>query len=139
MSDLVKKARDLAYMAHGGQVDKAGASYFEHLCRVAEAVRGDDEAEVVAWLHDLLEDRPELEGETNFLPDHLFDSIVTLTRCKEISTRDYYIHIRRDPIALRVKLADIADNADESRLALLDEKTADRLRRKYKKALEALT
>ena len=37
-----------------------------------------------------------------------------------------------------VTLADIADNADESRLELLDDKTADRLRRKYAKALKAL-
>ena len=41
-------------------------------------------------------------------------------------------------VALRVKLADIADNADESRLALLDSKTAARLRRKYAEARKAL-
>ncbi len=47
---------------------------------------------------------------------------------------------RRKPafIALRVKLADIADNMDEERLALLDPQTANRLRRKYKQALKAL-
>ena len=51
----------------------------------------------------------------------------------------YYSAIRNNPLALRVKLADIADNADEARLALLDEKTADRLRRKYARARKALT
>ena len=34
----------------------------------------------------------------------------------------------------RVKLADIADNTDEARLAMLDEVTAARLRQKYAKA-----
>ena len=48
-------------------------------------------------------------------------------------------HVRQNPLALRVKLADIADNSDESRIALLDDKTAARLRRKYAKALRALT
>jgi hypothetical protein len=51
---------------------------------------------------------------------------------------EYYEAIREQSVAVRVKLADIADNADESRLALLDEATAARLRRKYAKALRAL-
>lgn len=51
----------------------------------------------------------------------------------------YYACVRTNPLALRVKLADIADNSDEVRLALLDEKTAARLRRKYAKAKKILT
>ena len=39
---------------------------------------------------------------------------------------------------LKVKLADIADNADEARLASLDAATAERLRDKYRRALAAL-
>ena len=50
----------------------------------------------------------------------------------------YYERIKDLPLALRVKLADIADNADESRLALLDDATANRLRRKYARALRML-
>ena len=41
-------------------------------------------------------------------------------------------------IALMVKHADISDNLDESRLALLDPSLAPRLREKYAKALVAL-
>lgn len=98
-----------------------------------------DEAEAVAWLHDVLENCPGYEEEfwCNF---HVAvtGAAEKLARWPRLTNADYYQRIRRHPIALRVKLADIADNADESRLALLDEKTAARLRKKYAKALAAL-
>lgn len=49
MSDLVERAKALAYRAHAGQVDKAGRPYIEHVARVATAVAGDPYAEAVAW------------------------------------------------------------------------------------------
>ncbi|MEG0193129.1 MAG: hypothetical protein RR698_08180 [Stenotrophomonas sp.] len=48
------------------------------------------------------------------------------------------MRIATDPLALKVKLADIADNADETRLASQDVATAQRLRDKYRDALAAL-
>ena len=66
------------------------------------------------------------------------DSDVTPDLSDRLGAGDYYTRIRANPLALRVKLADIADNADESRLALLDEKTAARLRRKYANARKAV-
>jgi (p)ppGpp synthase/HD superfamily hydrolase len=140
MSNLVQRAKDLAHRAHAGQVDKAGRPYVEHVARVAAAVSDDPEAEAVAWLHDVLEDC-EARFKNALLTDFhvgIFRAVMALTRYKGVSERKYYDDIRRYPIALRVKLADIADNSDESRLALLDEKTAARLRRKYAKALKAL-
>src|SRR5690606_35035332 len=71
-------------------------------------------------------------------PVNTFRAAQLLTRHKGQSERSYYNDIRDNPVALRVKLADIADNADESRLALLDEETAARLRRKYAKARRML-
>lgn len=137
MSDLVERAKALAYRAHAGQVDKAYRPYIEHVARVAAAVSDDPDAEAVAWLHDVLEDAPEFEAEIDDFPMFVCYPVNLLTRTY-FNGEDYYGRIRRDPVALRVKLADIADNADESRLALLDEKTADRLRRKYAKARKAL-
>lgn len=98
-------------------------------------------AVAVAWLHDVLEDcdaQSGMEIHTQF-PASIRYAVALLTRCDDVNCDIYYDGIKCSPLALRVKLADIADNADESRLALLDEKTADRLRRKYKKALEALS
>ncbi len=50
----------------------------------------------------------------------------------------YYARIAADPLALKVKRADIADNADEDRLVALDTATAERLRVKYRHALAQL-
>lgn len=140
MSDLVERAKELAHRAHAGQVDKAGCPYIEHVARVAAAVADDPEAEAVAWLHDVLEDGDaESGGEAMKFPDRIKYAVTLLTRCTDYDYAIYYGEIRQNPIALRVKLADIADNADETRLALLDDKTAARLRRKYAKAIAALT
>lgn len=138
MNDLIQRAKALAYRAHAGQVDKAGRPYIEHVARVAAAVADDPDAEAVAWLHDVVEDFGFPIGWRQ-IPLATQNSVFRLTRIKRETEQEYYDLILTDPIATRVKLADIADNADETRLALLDEKTADRLRRKYKKALEALT
>lgn len=136
---LVEKAKDLAHRAHAGQVDKAGRPYIEHVARVAAAVADDPEAEAVAWLHDVLEDSESHADEVYAgFPQNIVGAVVMLTRHASGTNSEYYASIRLFPAALRVKLADIADNADEARLALLDEKTAARLRRKYAKALAAL-
>lgn len=141
MVDLVEIAKDLAHRAHAGQVDKAGRPYIEHVARVAAAVAHYSEPEVqaVAWLHDVLEDcEPKFCNELlHIRPIEVFYAVKALTRGK-FSERTYYDRIRRNPLALCVKLADIADNADEARLALLDEATAARLRKKYSAALRQL-
>ena len=139
MNDLVRRAKDLAYRAHAGQMDKAGRPYIEHVARVAAAVSDDPEAEAVGWLHDLIEDCASGGQAVLFFHADIRSAVVALTRYPEDSPSEYYRGVKRNPLALRVKLADIADNADESRLALLDAKTADRLRRKYQKAIKALT
>ncbi len=134
---LVERAKQLAHRAHAGQVDKAGRPYIEHVARVAAADY--PEAEVVAWLHDVLEDAPRYASDLEWFPLGMKQAIVCLTRYAHDTPRAYYAGIRANQIALRVKLADVADNADESRLALLDEKTASRLRRKYARAIVDLT
>lgn len=145
MRDLVKRAKEFAYRAHAGQVDKAGRPYIEHVARVAAAVSDDPVAEAVAWLHDVFEDNPDFvaQNECEFFSfgDPVMASVIAVTRTGHTLEADdfYYLCIRMDEIALRVKLADIADNSNEDRLAMLDEKTANRLRRKYAKAIAALT
>lgn len=136
--DWVARARMLALEAHAGQVDKAGRPYIGHVGRVAAAVRGDDEAEAVAWLHDVIEDCPAFAGQVQAFPAPLQDAVRLLSRTSAADANTYYARISADPLALKVKLADIADNADEARLASLDAATAERLRDKYRRALAAL-
>lgn len=141
MDDLVKRAKDLAYRAHEGQVDKAGRPYIEHVARVAAAVGDDPLAEAVAWLHDVSEDcqAKYVDELMACFPHEVSAAVSYLTRYTGEDDSRYYGVVRINPIALRVKLADIADNSSEERLALLDDKTADRLRKKYAKAIKALT
>ncbi|MBA0098304.1 phosphohydrolase [Stenotrophomonas indicatrix] len=136
--DWVARARTLALEAHAGQVDKAGHPYIGHVGRVAAAVRGDDEAEAVAWLHDVIEDCPAFAGQVQAFPAPLQDAVRLLSRTSAADADTYYARISADPLALKVKLADIADNADEARMASLDAATAERLRDKYRRALAAL-
>lgn len=136
--DLVARARGLACRAHAGQRDKAGRPYIEHVTRVAAAVADDAEAMVVALLHDVEEDAPACIPELRAFPARIRAAVKLLTRRPDVPPAAYYAAIAANPLALRVKLADIADNADEARLAQLDPTTAQRLREKYSQALQAL-
>lgn len=138
MTDLVQRARELALRAHASQRDKLGHPYVYHLERVANAVAGDPEAEAVAWLHDLEEDQPDHAPELEQFPEPIQRAVHLLTRTRDIDPATYYARIRADRLALKVKLADIQDNEDESRLSMLDQSTAARLRVKYAKARASL-
>ncbi|MCD9005204.1 phosphohydrolase [Luteimonas sp. XNQY3] len=142
MESVAALALHMAHRAHAGQVDKAGQPYIEHLARVAAAVNDDPEAEAVAWLHDVLEDQIAWCDAHAFefvaLPLNILEAVADLTRAADKSEAFYYWRIRHNPLALRVKLADIADNSDEARLAMLDPAVADRLRNKYAAARVAL-
>jgi hypothetical protein len=68
----------------------------------------------------------------------IVDAVVALTRIKGEAPEVYYARVRANALARRVKLADIHDNLDPSRLALLSSETVERLVVKYGKALLAL-
>lgn len=134
----VSIAKAIATVAHSHQVDKSGKPYIDHLRRVAELVaRHGADVVATAWLHDVLED-------TELTKDDLLAAGVEpkvvrfvglLTRTAEQSPEDYYEALRVGPQgAWHVKLADIADNTNPARLALLDDATIVRLTRKYAKA-----
>lgn len=129
----------LATRAHAGQVDKAGRQYIEHPMRVMHRVRSDDER-ITAVLHDVLEDTNVTVDDLRSLqcPENVIAAIVALSKRPGESLEDSMRRAAADPIALTVKLADIADNSDPLRLSLLDAETADRLRKKYDKCLTLL-
>lgn len=143
MSDYNQRivvARAIAHIAHHGQEDKAGNPYISHPERVANylAERGERGVVIAAgWLHDVLED-------TNLTREDLHEAgvdwptiviVEAVTRKPGITAEDYYAGIYASPDARRVKEADIADNTNPERLALLDDTTVARLTRKYAKAL----
>lgn len=134
---LVGKARQLAERAHAGQVDKAGRPYIEHLTRVALAVADRTESpgllQAVAWLHDVLEDTDVRVQDLHEagMPAEVVEAVVAITHHPNEPRVDYYARVKANELARLVKLADVADNADPNRLALLDDETRQRLHRKY--------
>lgn len=135
----LERARALAIQAHAGQVDKAGKPYIEHPQRIASRVAGDDLAARVAWLHDVVEDTDVTPEEIRRqFGDATAKAVDALTRRRDEDSDAYYARVRSNRTALRVKLADIADNTDPERMAQLNAATRHRLTLKYREALWSL-
>lgn len=135
----VEEAIALARQAHAGQTDKAGRPYIEHPLRVMNRVRGEHE-KIAAVLHDVLEDTPVTEDDLRAAgcPDPVITAVRALTKRSGEPLNDSVARAAANPIARAVKRADIADNNDPARLALLDGTTAQRLRDKYADSVRLL-
>lgn len=140
--EQVALAKGIAFVAHRGKHDRSGLPYIDHPGRIAE--RFDQVTQPVeaaaAWLHDVLEDTPVSAQElfeAGVVPA-VIDVVQLLTRTPDVTPDEYYARIRRDPIARRVKLADIDDNTARWRLRRLDYETQLRLVEKYRQARRAL-
>jgi len=143
-------ARSIAKIAHHGAVDKSGDEYFQHPLRVAEMVKkempGNTIAAAAAYLHDVLEDTEWTETNIREMfaafpkesVDKLINAVVLLTRTKD-NVETYYEDIKKNEVALVVKLCDIRDNTDPTRLAKLSDENQIRLIKKYSKAKEKLS
>jgi (p)ppGpp synthase/HD superfamily hydrolase len=136
----VEKAAAFATNAHAGQLDKAGAPYILHPERVAAAVASSGpEAQIVAWLHDVVEDTEvtlaEIEAEFGPVIAKAVDAI---SKTKNEPLVDYIARVATDPLAVIVKHADIADNSGAERMAKLPPTTQGRLREKYAAATALL-
>lgn len=138
-SGLVDVAMAWARAAHEGQADKAGQPYIGHPARVAARVAGDEPAQAVAWLHDVVEDTAvTLSDLAGVFPPVVLVAVDAITRRAGESPDAYYARVAADPLARKVKLADLADNTDPERLARLDAPTRARLIEKYAHAGQRL-
>lgn len=137
------EAFELACELHRGQQDKAGKPYIEHLVRVMLGVQkmgGSSAQQIAALLHDSLEDgyaTADLLLQRG-VPAQAVSLVQTLTRPHGQRYLEYIAGVKRNPGAALVKAADLADNADPARLALLPESDASRLRAKYERASQVL-
>lgn len=141
MTRTVKDADTLAVAAHLGQVDKAGAPYIEHVREVARRLeKHGDEAVMAGLLHDIVEDTDVTLEQLRAMgfPEAVVRAVDAVTWRDGEAYMDLIARAAADPLGRLVKLADNGTNADEARLALLDDATAERLRRKYARAREVL-
>jgi len=120
----------LAVEAHRGQRDKAGQTYILHPLRVMMRLETEPER-MVAVLHDVVEDSPWTLERLRGLgyPEEVLGALDCLTK-REGETYEAFIErLLPNPLARRVKRADLEDNLDVRRLPAVTAKDAERLAR----------
>ena len=125
----------LAVGAHRGQVDKGGHPYVLHPLRVM--LRMDSEMErMVAALHDLIEDTSYTSEDLVRLgyPEVVVRAVECLTRRASEIYEQFITRVKQDPLARRVKIADLEDNLDLGRMSRPSERDLERAE-KYRRAL----
>lgn len=130
--------------AHGHQLDKGGQPYLCHCLRVGVSLLPDVDAAIVGVLHDVLEDTDTTPAQLHdFLAGFssgLFSPCITLTKSPNENYAAYLDRVSRDPLALRVKVADLCDNLLPNRIGAAEATGADvlPLLQKYIDALRLL-
>ena len=111
----------IANHVHDGQADKAGEPYILHPIRVALRLNT-PLLRVLGLLHDVLEDAEGLLRDTVRAEIHVYfgSGVVNLLEILSRREENYEKYIERlslVPILCKVKLADLADNLDQTRWA----------------------
>ena len=136
--ELLKKAYELACIAHKDQKDKAGKDYISHPILVALQCETTQE-KIAALLHDAIEDgdgKVSIEMLKEYFSDEIIEAIKQLTHDDK---DDYFEYLEKmtSSIALKVKLADLTMNMDVSRISNITQQDLIRTE-KYKKAKEII-
>lgn len=137
-TELTKKALRIAFDAHKEQVDKTGLPYIFHPFHLAEQMDTEDEI-CVALLHDVAEDTDITFDElrSQGFSETIITALSLLTHADDVAYMDYVEAIRANPLATKVKLADLNHNSDLTRLDMIDDKVLQRAE-KYKQAMAVL-
>ena len=138
MSTL-ERAIVIAAEGHAGLRDKGGAPYILHPLRIMLGLSSLDERNV-AVLHDVCEDCPawtfgRLRAEG--FADHIISALDSVTKRDGENYEDFARRAAANPVGRNVKLADLADNCDLSRIP---EPTEGDYRRvaKYQQAIKLI-
>lgn len=136
---LTKKALKLCFEAHKDQVDKTGLPYVFHPFHLAEEMT-DEISTVCALLHDVIEDTEYTFRDLSEMgfPEEVIKVLGLLTHEDGVPYMEYVERISHDPIAVKVKLADLRHNSDTSRMDEMDEWAVKR-NEKYLRAIDFLT
>lgn len=130
-------AYEIASRAHANQVDKAGKPYLHHPLAVADGVES-EEAKVVALLHDIAEDTPiTLDSLRALFGDTIADALTCLTHREGERYDEYVRRAAANPLARKVKMADLTHNMDLSRLPVVTDWDRERVK-KYQRAMAYL-
>lgn len=138
---MLGKAIAIASVAFENKVDKSGKPYILHCLRVMNSVKHlGEEVMTIAVLHDLVEDCKEWNYD-NFIKakfnQRVTWGVMCMTHDPEDSYEEYIKKIALNEDARQVKMADLKDNSDITRLKGLTKKDLDRIE-KYHRAYEYL-
>jgi (p)ppGpp synthase/HD superfamily hydrolase len=135
---LLEKAIHVACDAHAGQLDKAGQPYILHPLRLMMKFSSEQE-QIVAVLHDVVEDADVSLQQLRSLgfAEDVIHAIDCLTK-REGEGYDAFIErISKNKLATQLKIQDIQDNLDLTRLPSITDKDLERAK-KYHQALTYL-
>lgn len=124
---------------HDGQYDKGGEPYILHPLRIMLKCKTEDER-VVAVLHDVVEDTEvSLDSlrKCKFFSDSIIEAIDCLTRRKNEAYDDFIDRVKTNQLATKIKILDLQDNMDVSRLKEVTDADQSRLN-KYAVAMYKL-
>lgn len=127
---MLDRAIQISVQAHGGQKEKNGRPYILH--PIWLMLKMESELEMMAAiLHDVVEDT---EWTLNDLrregfPEAAFQAVDCLTHRNQIRYPDYIQRILGNPVARKVKLADLEDDLDAKRLPELTMKDQARMKK----------
>ena len=134
----LERAIEIAARTHAGQTDKGGAPYILHPLRVMLRVAPGAQ-QIVAVLHDVVEDSDvtfeDLEREG--FSAEVVKGLRAVTKVEGESYEDFVARAARDPVGKAVKLADLMENSDLSRIAEPSRKDLERVE-KYGRAIAYL-
>lgn len=123
----------LATEAHRRQVDKHGQPYILHPLRVMLKLHGEAER-MAAVLHDVVEDTPIVPADLleKGYPDEIVEAVDALSKRAGESYMEYIERACGNPIAVKVKMADLEDNLDLPRTVNLSDEDLDKIKTKIK-------
>ena len=134
----LERAIEIAARTHAGQTDKGGAPYILHPLRVMLRVAPGAQ-QIVAVLHDVVEDSDvtfeDLEREG--FSAEVVKGLRAVTKVEGESYEDFVARAALDPVGKAVKLADLMENSDLSRIAEPSQKDLGRVE-KYGRAIRYL-
>ena len=137
---MLERAIEIAVEAHKGQIDKGGSPYILHPLRVMMSVDGESE-KIVGVLHDVVEDSDWTFEDllADGFSSEVIEALKSVTKISDNEGYDSFIQRAiRNPIGHKVKIADLRDNLDVTRISDITDKDVKRIN-KYKKALKILT
>ncbi len=128
MMPTLEDAILLATEAHKGKTDRYGAPFILHPLRVMLRLRSETE-QMAGVLHDVVEKTPVTLKNLRSAgyPLDVIDAVDSVTRREGESYEAFVERSAKNPIARRVKIADLEDNIDTRRMSQLSEKDSQRL------------